>query len=111
MAETKTVQKVSFDLLHDHPSVKHIADSISAERSFSFKEVGPDVVHHTICKLNQDKTVTGPFSIKVVRMVADIVSDPVSKLVNTTNVNNSSKFKTCKGYSCFQKSSFGKLPV
>jgi len=62
-------------LLRNHPSVKRIAESISAYISFSFKEVG--------CKLNQDKTTTGPFSIKVVRIVADIDIDPVSKLVNT----------------------------
>ena len=44
--------------------------------------MGPDIVYRTICKLNQDKTVAGPFSIKDVKMVADIVLGPVSKLVN-----------------------------
>ena len=47
--------------------------------------MGPDIVYRAICKLNQDKTVTHRFSIfdKDVKMVADIVSGPVSKLVNS----------------------------
>ena len=40
------------------------------------------MVHDTLLKLNQDETVTGPFSIKMIKMVSDIVSEPVSKLVN-----------------------------
>ena len=40
------------------------------------------MVHDTLLKLNEDKTVTGPFSIKTIKLVSDIVSEPVSKLVN-----------------------------
>ena len=67
----------------NHLSVRRIAESHPAGKSFAFREVGPDIVYRTLCKLNQDKTVAGPFSIKDVKMVADIVSGPVSKLVNS----------------------------
>ena len=56
----------SSDTLVNHPSVKRIADSISANKSFSFEEVNPGVVHDTLLKLNENKTVTGPFSIKTI---------------------------------------------
>ena len=70
------------DTLLNHPSVKRITESISENKSFSFQEVNPGVVHDTLLQLNQNKTVTGPFSIKMIKMVSDIVSEPVSKLVN-----------------------------
>lgn len=71
------------DLFRNHLSIKRITESFPAGKTFSFREVGPDQVYRTICKLNQDKTVSGPFSIKIIKMVADLVSDPISKLVNT----------------------------
>ena len=69
--------------LQNYLSVRRIAESHPVGKSFSFKEVGPDIVYRAICKLNQDKSLTGPFSIKDVKMVVDIVSGPVSKLVNS----------------------------
>eukprot|EP00111_Clytia_hemisphaerica_P016169 TCONS_00047850-protein len=33
-------------------------------------------------KLNQDKSVSGPFSIRIIKVVSDILSGPLSRLVN-----------------------------
>ena len=70
------------DQFQDHPSIKRITESVSVDKSFSFSFVSPEMVFKTICRLKENKSVSGPFSNKIVRMVADIVSVPISKLIN-----------------------------
>ena len=78
------------DPLENHPSILRIIESQSKDKSFSFSEVSPEDIHRVMLKLNQDKSVSGPFSIKQVKMVSDIVSEPLSKLINLAF--SSSKF-------------------
>ena len=70
------------DPLENHPSVLRIIESLSANKYFSFCEVTPEDIHRVMLKLNQDKSVSGPFSIKIIKMVSDILSGPISTLVN-----------------------------
>ena len=70
----------------NHPSIRlissrhHITDT---SKSFSFINVTPDQVRRVILDLDPQKSVSGPFPSKVVRMVADIISLPIAQCINS----------------------------
>ena len=70
------------DSLLNHPSIIRITESLSENKSFSFSDVSPDDILRVILKLNQNKSVSGPFSVKLIKMVSDILSEPLSRLIN-----------------------------
>ena len=81
-SESSLPEDPEVDPHENHPSILRILESMSENKSFSFSEVTPEDIHGVMLKLNQDKSVSGPFSTKLVKMVSDILSGPLSKLIN-----------------------------
>ena len=73
----------------NHPSIKSIVSS-NRGTTFSFSNVTTDQVNRVIRDLNPRKSVSGPFPSKVLRMVADIISEPIALCLNASL--NSGKF-------------------
>lgn len=77
-----------------HPSILSITQSNTVD-SFSFANVTSDQVLRIILKLDPKKSVSGPISSKIVRMVADIISQPIARCINvaieSSNFPNSLK--------------------
>ena len=49
---------------------------------FTFSEVKSEQVKEIILKLNPRKSVSGPITVKLLQMVADIVSEPITSCLN-----------------------------
>lgn len=68
----------------NHPSVIAILTQGIKKNSFSFSDVTNDEIFTIICKLNPNKSVSGAFSSKLIKMVADILSEPLSHCINSS---------------------------
>ena len=49
---------------------------------FNFPHVTPSEVHNVIMSLNPSKTVSGPFSTKVVQNISNIICVPLTDCIN-----------------------------
>jgi len=67
----------------NHPSITSIA-SLNTGESFCFSNVTSDQVNRVIQDLNPRKSVSGALPLKVIKMVADIVSGPIATCLNTS---------------------------
>ena len=65
----------------NHPSINFISRSYTSKLC-CFKNVTLDQVQNVLLDLDPKKSVSGPFSSKVVQMVADIISLPISQCLN-----------------------------
>ena len=67
----------------EHPSIQKIISMDNKPSfSFSFPHVLPLDTYRVIMSLNPKKSVSGPFSIKVIHMISDIITIPLTDCIN-----------------------------